>query len=370
MIPLIKPDVSFDAVADDLRAILDSGQLTGGRYVAAFEAAVGDYVGRPTAVSTTSATTAMHMVLAAMDIGPGDEVLVSDFTFPATGNVVVQVGATPVLVDSRQGLFDMDPDDLARKVTERSRAILVVHPFGQPADMPRINRIASEHGLKVIEDAACALGTELDDGARCGAVSDAGCFSFHPRKLLTTGEGGMIVTGDPDLAERLAILRSHGGRRTDKGIVFVENGFNYRMSEIQACLGLEQIGRFDAILAERRRVARLYLDRLADLNSVTVPLTAPVERCTFQSFVVLLDEQLDRDAVSDHMRASGIETTLGTYAMHRHSAFSRFGYAPGDLPHADLAERQSLTLPLLKDMSVDTVDRIVVALTGALQRNE
>ena len=222
MIPLIKPDVSFDAVAEDLRKILDSGQLTGGRYVAAFEAAIGDYVGRPAAVSTTSATTAMHMVLAAMEIGPGDEVLVSDFTFPATGNVVVQVGATPVLVDSRRGQFDMDPDDLMEKVTERSRAIIVVHPFGQPADMARINQIASDRGLKVIEDAACALGTRLVDGTPCGAVSDAGCFSFHPRKLLTTGEGGMIVTGDPVLAERLAVLRNHGGRRARVGLEFVE----------------------------------------------------------------------------------------------------------------------------------------------------
>ena len=138
MIPLIKPDVSFDAVADDLRKIIDSGYLTSGPYVAAFEAAIRDYVGAKYAVSTTSATTAMHMVLAAMDIGPGDEVLVSDFTFPATGNVVVQTGATPVLVDNRPGQFDMDPDDLAAKVTPRSRAIIVVHPFGQPADMDRM----------------------------------------------------------------------------------------------------------------------------------------------------------------------------------------------------------------------------------------
>ena len=366
MIPLIKPDVSFDAVAEDLRKILDSGQLTSGRYVAAFEAAIGDYVGRPAAVSTTSATTAMHMVLAAMEIGPGDEVLVSDFTFPATGNVVVQVGATPVLVDNRCGQFDMDPDDLIGKVTERSRAVIVVHPFGQPADMARINQIASDRGLKVIEDAACALGARLTDGTACGAVSDAGCFSFHPRKLLTTGEGGMIVTGDPVLAERLSVLRNHGGRRAQVGLEFVECGFNYRMSEIQACLGLEQIVRFDAILDERRRVAKLYLERLADLNSVTVPLSAPVERCTFQSFVVLLDDSVDRDALSERMRELGVETTLGTYAMHSHPAYAKLGYRPGDLPHSFAAQQRSLTMPLVKGMSAQDVDTIVGALAKAV----
>lgn len=370
MIPLIKPDISFDAVAEDLRAILESGQLTSGRYVAAFETAIRDYVGCATAVSTTSATTAMHMVLAAMDIGPGDEVLVSDFTFPATGNVVVQVGATPVLVDSRPGQFDMNPDDLAAKITAHSRAIIVVHPFGQPAAMAQINGIAAEHNLKVIEDAACALGTHIADGTRCGAASDAGCFSFHPRKLLTTGEGGMIVTSDPALAERLAILRNHGGQRARVGMTFAEHGFNYRMSEIQACLGLEQIGRFDAILDERRRVARLYLDRLTDLNAVVVPLSGTVEQCSFQSFVILLDDGIDRDAVSERMRALGVETTLGTYAMHRHKAFARFGHAPGDLPHADRAERQSLTLPLLLDMDDETVDLVVEMLRKALQQND
>ena len=362
MIPLIKPDVSFDAVRDDLRKIIDSGYLTGGPYVAAFEAAIRDYVGAKYSVSTTSATTAMHMVLAAMDIGPGDEVLVSDFTFPATGNVVVQTGAKPVLVDCQPGQFGMDPDDLAAKVTPRSRAIIIVHPFGQPADIDRVNHVAAEHGLKVIEDAACALGSLLSGGQRCGSVSDAGCFSFHPRKLLTTGEGGMIVTDDPELAEKLAVLRSHGGKRARVGLEFVENGFNYRMSEIQACLGLEQTGRFDIILSERRRVARLYFDHLSDLSSITVPLSAGVDDCTFQSFVVLLDEALDRDAASEDMRKLGVETTLGTYAMHRHSAFARFGYVPGDLPHSDLAERQSLTLPVLRGMTSKQVSTVVALL--------
>jgi dTDP-4-amino-4,6-dideoxygalactose transaminase len=327
--------------------------------VQAFEQSIADYTGTATAFSTTSATTAMHLVLAAYRIGPGDEVLVSDFTFPATGNVVVQTGATPVLVDCVPGRFDMDPDDLAAKVTPKSRAIIVVHPFGQPAEMDRINAIAQQHGLRVIEDGACALGAKVSDGRACGSVSDAGCFSFHPRKLLTTGEGGMIVTDDHDISETLAVLRSHGARRGAHGFEFVENGYNYRMSEIQAALGLEQIKRFDDILESRREIAKTYMDLLKPLEPITIPMSADISHCTIQSFVVMLSSDIDRNALSTRLREAGIETTLGTYAMHSHPAFARFGYEPGDLQHSYLAQEQSLTLPLYSGMTDDDIDMVV-----------
>ena len=293
-----------------------------------------------------------------MDVGPGDEVLVSDFTFPATGNVVVQLGATPVLVDSLQGRFDIDPSDMESKVTEKTCAAIIVHPFGQPADMAAINQSASSHGFKVIEDAACALGSTFPDGQPCGVSSDAGCFSFHPRKLLTTGEGGMIVTNSSALAARIEILRNHGGVRGQVGMSFVENGFNYRMSEIQAALGLEQINRFEPILRERRRIAQLYFNHLKQTNAISVPMSGTVDQCTFQSFVVLLSDRVDRNAISANMRDAGIETTLGTYAMHRHPAFARFSYSPGDLPNASRAETQSLTLPLFEGMTDSDVRHI------------
>jgi len=366
MIPLIKPGVSYDAVAAQFREIIESGQLTSGKYVRAFESAVADYLGVSHAYTTTSATTAMHMTLVGMDVGPDDEVLVSDFTFPATGNVVAQIGATPVMVDCRPGQFDMDPLDLTAKVTEKTRAVIVVHPFGQPADMAAINKVAVTHGFKVIEDAACALGSSLPGGQACGAASDAGCFSFHPRKLLTTGEGGMIVTNDDPLAARIEILRSHGGVRGRVGMDFVENGFNYRMSEIQAALGLEQIGRFDPILEERRRIAKMYFDHLNQINSIQIPMSGDIDQCTFQSFVVLLGDDVDRDAVCESMRAAGVETTLGTYAMHRHQAFAKFGYKPGDLPNASRAETQSLTLPLFAGMQEIEIRKIIDTLVKAI----
>lgn len=365
MIPLIKPVIAFESVADDLRAILESGQLTSGRYVASFEKAMSEYLGVAHAVTTTSATTALHMTMEAMEIGDGDEVLVSDFSFPASGNSVVQTGARPVFIDCVPGRFDLDPEHLAASITPKSKAVMVVHPFGQPADMTEINHIASRHSLKVIEDAACALGTR-HNGKPCGTLSDAGCFSFHPRKLLNTGEGGLIVTGDETLANNLTVLRTHGGVRDEVGLAFVENGFNYRMTEMQAALGLSQIAGFDRTLIERRRLARLYNEQFAKVPGVTVPMSAGPDDCTFQSYVILLNERIGRNRVIAALRAAGIESTLGTYAMHSQPAFARYGYKAGDLPHAMRAQRQSLTLPLFVGMGDEMIESIVAAVRGAI----
>ena len=365
MIPLIKPDISFDEVKADIEAILDSGRLTTGPFVARFEREFSAYVGTSHAAATTSATTALHMALAARGIGAGDEVLVSDFTFPASGNAIVQTGATPVMVDCRPDRFDLDFDDARRKVTKRTRAIMIVHPFGQPVPYDDLARFRNETGLWVLEDAACATGSRSGN-IRCGAMGDVAAFSFHPRKILTTGEGGMITTGDSALSERITVLRTHGSRAGESGLTFVENGFNYRMSEIQAALGLAQLKRIDAIMAERRRVAGLYMDEMADLNFLTVPLSGTHDECSFQSFVVLLAEEVDRTAVIARLREEGIESTLGTYAMHGHPAFARFDYAAGDLRHAFAAERRSLTLPLYKGMNRQDVAHIVAVLKRAV----
>jgi dTDP-4-amino-4,6-dideoxygalactose transaminase len=365
MIPLIKPLIPFDSVADDLRAILESGQLTSGRYVAQFEKALAEYLGVAHTVTTTSATTALHLAMEAMRIGDGDEVLVSDFSFPASGNAIVQTGAAPVFVDCVPGRFDVDPNDLARRITAKSKAVMVVHPFGQPADMTRVNEIASQHDLKVIEDAACGLGTR-QNSRLCGTLSDAGCFSFHPRKLLNTGEGGLIATNDPKLYQMLKVLRTHGGTRDQVGLQFLENGYNYRMTEMQAALGLSQLGGFDESLVKRRRLAKLYIDWLEKVPGITVPLSGPADDCTFQSFVILFDDKIDRNRVVATLRAKDIESTLGTYAMHSQKAFQSYGYKPGDLPHSMRAQRQSLTLPLFVGMGDDTIGMIVEAVGASL----
>lgn len=361
MLPIIRPDVSFDEVADDLRAVLDSGQLTSGPFLAAFEQAVAEVVGVRHAVATTSATTALHLALHAAGVGPGDEVLVSDLTFPATGNVIVQLGAVPVLVDSRRDAFALDPADAAAKVTSRTTAIVPVDPFGQPADAQSISALAVHHGLVVVEDAACGLGASVGD-RRCGQWPLAGCFSFHPRKVVTTGEGGAITTDDDDLADRLRRLRSHGAEHGPAGMTFVDNGFNYRLSESAAVLGLAQLRRFEEILADRARTAAAYDKRLAAIDGVEVRAPGPGERWSHQSYVVMLDDAIDRDAIVLGLREHGVESTLGTYALHAQPAFAACGLAPGDLPNSWRAQCQSLTLPLVPRMTEAEVDLVVGAL--------
>ncbi|MBV9412952.1 MAG: DegT/DnrJ/EryC1/StrS family aminotransferase [Acidimicrobiia bacterium] len=364
-LPIIRPDIRYAEVEEHIRAIFESGILTSGPYLERFERSVADYVGVAHAVATTSATTALHLSLAALGVGPGDEVLVSDFTFPATGNVVVQLGAVPVLVDSQADAFAVDVEAAASLITERTKAVIPVDPFGQPADLPAMGSMADQYGLAVIEDAACALGAAID-GRRCGSWPTAGCFSFHPRKIITTGEGGMVTTDDAALAARLRLLRNHGGERAGVGMTFVAHGFNYRLSEVQCALGIAQMARVDEILADRARVAGHYREQLQAIPPASFPEPRAGSTWTYQSLVVVLDDEVDRDRVVAALTERGIETTLGTYAMHTHPVFAAYGYAPGDLPNSWRWQRQSLTLPLLPAMTEEEVERVVTALDESL----
>ena len=366
VIPLTRPAVAFDEVADDLHRIFSSGILTSGEYVEGFECDLAEYVGTSHAVATTSATSALHLVLAGAGIGPGDEVLVSDFTFPASGNVIAACGATPVLVDCRADAFVLDLDDAAAKLTPRTKALMAVDPFGEPPDLTAASALAADNGLLLLEDAACALGAE-SDGRRCGAWPGAGCFSFHPRKIITTGEGGMVTTSDDGLADRLRLLRSHGGVRDGLGMRFEHHGFNYRMSEVQAAIGRVQMRHVDEFLAGRRTAAAGYLDALQDVPEIRVP-SAVSDGATFQSFVVLLSDAIDRDLIAQSLRAEEVETTLGTYAMHAHAAFAGYGYHPGDLPNSLRAQQQSLTLPLWPGMAPEIIERVAELLGDAIKQ--
>lgn len=368
MIPLTRPTVSYDDIAAEIRSILESGTLTNGPWVERFEAAVARSVGTCHAVATTSATTALHLALSALGVAPGDEVLVSDFTFPATGNVLVQLGAVPVFVDCAPDAFTLDLGEAAARVTTRTTALVPVDPFGQPADLSGVRSLAATRGLAVVEDAACALGSAFE-GRGCGSWPDVGCFSFHPRKVLTTGEGGVVTTDDEGLAMSMRELRNHGASPPAPGRVgsrFTRNGFNYRLAEIPALIGVAQMARLDEVLEDRSRTAATYSSLLADIPGVTVPSPGPAETWNHQSLVVVLDDEIDRDAVVTWLAAEAIEATLGTYAMHAQPAFARFGYKPGDLPRSWRAQRQSLTLPLPPGMNVDTVERVVDVLSAAI----
>lgn len=369
MIKLIIPEVSLKAVARDYEKIFKSGMLTQGPYVKLFEKKIADMIGVRYAFATTSATTALHLSLAALGIGTGDEVLVADFTFPATANVVVQLGAKPVLVDIRADDFTMDIDDLKKKITKRSKAIMPVDTFGYPANMPAIVKIAKHYKLYVVEDAACSVGARIA-GRYCGSFPTMGCFSFHPRKSITTGEGGMLTTNDNTLAKRISVLRNHGGVFNEaRGYYeYVEAGFNYRMSEIQAALGLSQFSQIKTIIKNRRRVAAAYTKAFAHHPLITPPIEQKGRLHTYQSYVVRLHPDIPRDTVIKKMRSRGVEMTLGTYSLHMQPFFrKKYGYQPGALPNSRAAFEHAMTLPLHARMTQTQLATVIKTLNNTIE---
>ncbi|HNR45651.1 MAG TPA: DegT/DnrJ/EryC1/StrS family aminotransferase [Anaerolineaceae bacterium] len=352
---------------EEIASVLSTGYLTQGPKTAQFEQAVADYVGCRHAFAMSSCTTALHLALASLDIAPGDEVLVADFTFPATANVVVQQGAVPVLVDICLDTLTIDPDDLARKVTPRTRAVIGVDAFGCAADWDAVQAVADRHNLPVIEDAATAIGTTYHDRF-CGNLTTLGCFSFHPRKVITTGEGGMITTNDDALADRIRLLRSHGGIRDGFWFRYEAAGYNYRLSDIQGALGVAQMEKLSWLISERRRLAALLCDRLTDISGIHLPVNPAWDGHIYQSFVILLDDRLDRNRLIARMRELGVETTLGTYALHDQPFYQRtFGYVSGQLPQSHKAFCQTVTLPLYPQLTLADLDLIAASLRQAVE---
>lgn len=349
--------------------VLDSGYLTQGPRAAEFERLIAERIGAMSTFATSSATTGLHLALAAMGVKPGDEVIIPDFSFPATANVVVQQGAIPVFVDIHLDTFNMDPAQLETAITDKTRAIMPVHAFGLTADMTAILRVADNHGIPVVEDAACALGA-THQGREAGTLGLAGVFSFHPRKIITTGEGGLISTSDPGLAERIGVLRSHGAVRGSHYMSFIDAGFNYRLSDVHAAIGIAQMARLEHILERRRALAAVYDSLIAELDGVAGPVVMPGDIHSYQSYVVLLEDDVDRDAVIDRMKEFGIETTLGTYSMHLQPYFrDRFGIEDSTLPAATRAQRSALTLPLYPQLHEEELTEVTDALGASILAN-
>lgn len=354
---------------DAVREVIESGYLTQGAKTAAFEEAVRGYTAARHAAAVSSATTGLHLALVALGVQPGDEVVIPGFSFPATANAVIQQGATPVFVDIDEVTFNLDPALLDAAVTDRTRAIMPVHAFGLCADMDAINAVAARHDLPVLEDAACALGGTYG-GRHAGTLGTAGVYSFHPRKIITTAEGGMITTDDDELAKRIAVLRAHGAVRGELYMEFVEAGFNYRLSDVHAAIGLAQMTRIDDIVSGRRRAASELTSRVSGIEGVQVPTEPAGTAHTFQSYVVLLDDGIDRDEVIRRMRTRDIETTLGTYGMHLQPYFrERFGIPDEALPHTTRAHHQALTLPLYPQLTEDDMDAIADALRLSIEES-
>lgn len=328
-------DEEIQAVAD----VIKSGWLSQGKKVEAFEDAVAEYLNVKYAVAVNSCTSSMHLALRAIGVSPGDSVIASDFTYPATGSVVDHCGANPVLADIDLETFALNPAKLEELIGPLTKAILLVHPFGLAADLDPIMEIADRRGIPVINDAACALGTTYK-GKHISNFGAATCFSFHPRKVITTGEGGMVVTNDELIASRVRELRNHG----ISGGLFVRHGFNYWMSDVNAAIGLVQMEKLDWIINERRKLAAQLSECLQAL-----PLRLPSgEGHIFQSYVVMLPEGMDRNRLIAELRKRGIETTIGTYALHLQPAFE----SSAPCPRSAEAYRRTMTLPLYPGMDI------------------
>lgn len=365
MLRLADPRFGADAV-DAVARVLASGHLTQGPVVQEFEAAVAELCGVPHAIATTSATTALTLALAALDVGPGDEVIAADFTYPATGNVVLQQGATLRLADVDPGTFCVRPDAVADLVTERTRAVVAVDVFGLPADYVALERMLDERGVALICDAACSLGGAIGERPT-GSFGRVSCFSFHPRKSLTTGEGGMVTTADAALADRIRSLRNHGSERRDWRATFVEAGFNARMSDLNAAVGLVQAAGYPGVVERRRALAARLTEALRPLDGVRPQAVPPGFRHPYQAYVVVLDAALDRDALIVALRERGVESTLGTYAMHAEPAFERAcSTRPGDLQASFALRERTLALPLHERLEDSDVDRVAEALADAI----
>ncbi len=350
-IPLMSPNITEDdiaAVADVLR----SGMLVQGPNVERLERAVAEYIGVPHVVAVSSGTAGLHLALMAMGIGPGDEVIVPAYSFPATANAVELVGATPVFVDIDDATFNIDVSQIESVLTPRTKAILPVHEFGLACDITEIVALAAEHGIFVIEDAACALGS-AENGGFAGSLGSIGVFSLHPRKAITSGEGGLLATADDAIAGKLRSLRNHGIEAIDGRADFTSVGLNYRLTDFQAALALSQFARFEPNLARKGELAAIYSTKLGGETKIKLSAQPDGKRHAWQTYQVLLDDKLDRDMVISKLADAGIGSNYGAQCIPD-LAFYQERYAldcERHFPNAMRAWRQGLALPIYEKLS-------------------
>ena len=373
-LPFSRPFIGDEEIEEAV-AVLRSGWLTSGPRVQRFEREFASYVGSPHAAALSSCTAALHTALLAHEIGPDDEVVTTPMTWPATANCVELVGARPVFVDVDPGTLQITPAGVEAAITKQTRAILPVHFAGQACDLDGFAALAQRHDLVVIEDAAHAAGTEYR-GRRIGAGPNTACFSFHPAKNLTTAEGGMVTTPDVQIAERVRRLRFHGidrdvaARHSGRAPVRYETvvpGFKYNLTDLQAALGIHQLGRLDGFIEQRAKLASLYRDALRDCPEARpLALDAGTTRHAWHLFIVQLElERLrcDREEFAARLDAHGIATGLHFTAVHLHRYYrERYGYQPGALPHSERADARVLSLPLFPGMDEADVARVCGAI--------
>ncbi len=364
-IPLIRPVITAETKARVLE-VLESGFLTEGEVTRQFEQAVRDYVGCRFAIAVTSCTAGLELALRALGIGPGDEVIVPDYTYPATADVVAIVGATLVIVDICRQTMLIDYEALEQAITPRTKAILPVSLFGNPLDYDRLQGLKERYGVYVVEDAACALGAEYK-GRKVGTQADMTVFSFHPRKFITTGEGGVIATNNPEWAEWLNSYKHFGMEvsASRRQAYFKRIGSNYKLSNLLAAVGLSQMARIEELLAKRLALADYYRHLLAQQPLVNLPQTTVHGKHSQQSFGIFVPR---RDEVMDYLRQQGIEAQIGTYALHLFPPFAPGENCQlvGDLKNSRYAFDHCLVLPLFYDMTTADQELVVETLKQAL----
>ena len=367
-VPLLRPYFGSEEM-EEIRKVLESGWVSQGPKVREFEEKVADYIGIKHAIAVTNCTCALHLSLLSLDVGEGDEVLVADYTFPASAHAVLYCGASPVFVDVDPRTYNIDPEEIEAKITDKTKAIMPVHTFGQPAEMERIMEIAHEHDLRVVEDAACALGAKYRDRF-AGTIGDLGCFSFHARKGITTGEGGMVVTDNSDYADNVRHLSVFGmtaawdRERNDRLAIpeFQDVGYNYKMSDITAAVGVAQMKKIGEIIKRKQELASHWDERLGEMEHILPPFVAEGMGHVYQSYISLVDKSINRDNLIERMAKEGIQTQIGTYSCHIQPVYRARDRCPRSF---DIYTR-ALALPMYYSLTEADIDLAAEALRISL----
>lgn len=367
MIPIAKPYMTADEAQASYETVL-SGWITQGPKVAELEEKFTKYTGAKYAVAVSNCTTALHLSMIVAGIGAGDEVICPSMSYIATANSITYVGATPVFAEVIPSTYNLDPVDTEKKITPKTKAILLVHQLGMPADISAFTALAKKYNLHLIEDAACAIGSAYQ-GAKIGSHSELVCFSFHPRKVISTGDGGMITTNNEAYYNRLKLLRQHGMsvndrvRHESKKVIIedhTEIGYNYRLTDIQAAVGIKQLEKLDWIVEERRKIAFRYHEAFSGINSIRLPIEPEGCYSNYQSYSIYLEDNctIDRNELMQKLLDKGIATRRGVMTAHRESAY-RERSAGVHLPVSEKACDRSIIIPLYVPMSDEEVETVI-----------
>ena len=372
-IPLSKPDIT-DAEKNAVLEVLNSPKLALGPKLVEFEKIVADFTGVKYAVAVNSGTSALHLIVRALGIKKGDEVITTPFSFIASANCTLYEGATPVFVDIDPQTLNIDVSKIEKKITKKTKAILAVDVFSHPADWDALKKIAKKHKLFLIEDSAEALGSEYK-GKKCGSFGDAGVFAFYPNKQITTGEGGMVLTNNKKIADLCKSMSNQGRKiENEKWLEHVRLGYNYRLSEMNCAMGIAQLGRIKEILAKRKKVAGLYNEKLQGVKDLQIPYNSKESTLSWFVYVVILSEEFagkKRDAIMQEMKIRGIKCSNYFQTIHLQPFYkNEFGYKAGMYPVAENISKRTLALPFFNNLKEEEINTVVKNLKEILQKND